>query len=141
MIHYMHHPRGIIPTPHIYVSSYQKQNSLFLVLSAKKTLLTPQPRLRTDFFSTLYPDKIPSGKPASIFFCFFKYPRYILNQPQNRPPKLACSACHFSVFFSLLSPPCTYARRIRDRDFAYLRLTRNWALVYGKYYRDQGAIG
>ena len=34
----------------------------FGVLSAGKTLMAPQPRLRTGFFSTLRPDAIPDGK-------------------------------------------------------------------------------
>jgi len=36
------------------------------VLAAGKTLLTPQPRLRTGFFSTLHRDNIPPGTPGGV---------------------------------------------------------------------------
>lgn len=41
----------------------------FAVLKAGKTLLTPQPRLRTGFFSTIHRDKLPDQGASVMEAC------------------------------------------------------------------------
>ena len=110
----MHPPRVPLLSPQV----------RFAVLSSGKTLLTPQPRLRTGFFSTLHRDGIPPEPEALLQACTSGAVQMSGHEqasagPQAAPPLQPAHSplqlCAFSASVCMFHPPkqCSLLRTSR----------------------------